>query len=310
MLSSRQPHWCSEICYPFDFFRRLSDQTGCGVCLDLGHVLSYQLARNASPWADSHKIPWDAVGEVHIAGGGIDLTTAGFLYQDDHGDHDIVTVCLDMLDQVIDMAPNLKAITLEIFGARMPRRALATLASLRERTSVQSWLQHDSPPPPSRAVDIAAAQIRAKAEHVAVYDVLHTVKPVEAMMANREGAELAHLFAPQERRRFEYERAARVQLVGGALTGYFPLTTNILGKIGSLTIEVLNAEVLGAMPPDGSDIWPALVCSFERFLQTVDADERLLAVFAAERWMNDCIRESRDDARQVFPIRRTRPRSP
>ena len=52
----------------FEFFARLTDATGCGMCVDVGHVLSYQLARGASATADFHRIPWGSVTEIHFAG--------------------------------------------------------------------------------------------------------------------------------------------------------------------------------------------------------------------------------------------------
>lgn len=86
--------------------------------LDIGHILSYQLERGVSPTADLHLLPWNFITEIHLSGGNIDLDADGFHYDDNHGDYDIVSVCYDMMDTVIHLAPHLRAITVEIFGSK------------------------------------------------------------------------------------------------------------------------------------------------------------------------------------------------
>ncbi|MCB1659630.1 MAG: DUF692 family protein, partial [Pseudomonadales bacterium] len=90
------------------FFGRLATQTDCAILLDMGHLVSYELAsgqRILSQWQD---FPAERVIEVHIAGGRIKQTEQGDIYVDAH-ECAIVEQTWIMLKKLLPKLPNLKA---------------------------------------------------------------------------------------------------------------------------------------------------------------------------------------------------------
>jgi hypothetical protein len=267
----------------FEFFARLCDATGCGMCVDVGHVLSYQLARGASASADFHRIPWDSVTEVHFAGGTIDLVREGFQYHDDHGDLEVVSICLDMIDEVAGTAPHLRAIALELFGARLPGRALDRLRTMRERPAIRSWLA-------GTATDVdlpdrATGRERVRALSVAMFDVLHSEQPISG---DRLGG-VAEVFAVNERRRWDHDRQARVKALGKSLVSFYPVTAGWIRRTRDWTVEQLHGRLIAAV--DGTALPGAeTVADGLHALLPDGGHARLLhELLDCETWMNQCV---------------------
>ncbi|PRY21024.1 DUF692 family multinuclear iron-containing protein [Pseudosporangium ferrugineum] len=266
----------------FEFFARLCDATGCGMCLDVGHVLSYQLARGASASAGFHRIPWDSVTEIHFAGGSIDLVREGFQYHDVHGDLEVVSICLDLIDEIVETAPHLRAIALELFGARSPGRALDRLRTARARPTVNAWLA--GVPAQSGTPDPEAARERVRTLSVAMYDLLHTDQPISGA---RLGG-VAGVFAADEQRRWDRDRQARLKALGKSLVAYYPVTAGWLRRTRDWTSEHLYARLIAAVDgtaPPGAE---AVAGGLHTLLQ--EGESGLLHdLLDCETWMNQCV---------------------
>ncbi|MEV6033986.1 DUF692 family multinuclear iron-containing protein [Nonomuraea sp. NPDC052116] len=271
--------------HAFDFFAELTRETGCGMCFDLGHVLSYQIARGAAPTSDFHRLPWSYITEIHVAGGGIDLREDGYHYDDTHGDQPIISVCLDMLDEVVRNAPNLRAITLEVFGAKIPARALARIDEIRARPAVASWLAGTRPAPPPRP-SREQARLRTKKATVGMYDLLHGGSPVRLPAA---GEEVLEVFAVAEQRRWEYERLSRIQLHGRFATSYYPLATRWLMRRTGLDRGAFYDLLVPPLLQDRSrELWEKARSAYEDLVAQDPGDAVGPELVRVESWMNLC----------------------
>jgi uncharacterized protein (UPF0276 family) len=274
--------------HAFDFFRRLTEETGCGMCVDVGHVLSYQIARAAAPTSDFHLLPWESITEIHVAGGGIDLDEMGYRYQDVHGDTAIISVCLDLMDTVVTHAPNLKAIAIELFGARQPSLAFAKLRQVRERPVVAAWLAGD-PPRPAPAPTLTEARNRTRAAIVAAHDLLHRSVPVSGAALAGAGADFLDGYAPADRRRWDYEREARLRLHGTTVSLYFPLTSRWIMRRRGMAEPAFHGEIVTRLDGWSTPMWEKVNAAFEQVI-AADPDDLIGAeLLRCERWMNECV---------------------
>lgn len=273
--------------HAFDFFAELVESTGAGMCLDVGHVLSYQIARGASPTSDFHRLPWEHVTEVHLAGGGIDLHDHGYRYDDSHGDAAVVSVCFDLVDEVIGHAPNLRAITLEIFGATVPELVVGKLRDLRARPAVSAWLTGSEQPSRPR-IEIDRAREMTRRSLVGVYDALHGGSELTAETIAALGEPFLGAYAPTERRRWEYERLQRLRLHGLNVVNYFPLTARWLMRRDRL--DELNFFERLVPLLDGADVpmREKVATAFSALVAAQDDDVVGRELLRAEGWMNDC----------------------
>ena len=125
----------------YDFFREVVEQSGSPATLDIGHLLSYQWLRGLRGedlYSDLEKLPTDSCFEIHLSG----CETSGDLFLDYH--HGILMdEQLLLLDRLLPLCPNLKAITYEdpkfdSLGTIVPR-SVAGFHALREM--VAAWEQ-------------------------------------------------------------------------------------------------------------------------------------------------------------------------
>ncbi|MFD3353431.1 multinuclear nonheme iron-dependent oxidase [Streptomyces fradiae] len=288
--------------HAFDFFNTLVTETGAGMCLDIGHVLSYQIARGASPTSDFHRLPWDHITEIHVAGGGIDLHSHGYQYDDSHGDAPIVSVCFDVLDEIIRYAPHLQAITLEIFGARNPRKALGSLHSIRERPSVAAWLQK-APQPATVLPPLGEAKERTREAVTGLYDLIHGATPVNGSALAAASEPLLDVFASQEQQRWEYERTQRLRLHGTNVSSYYPLTSRWLMHRENLDemqfFERLVPDLAGA----DTTMWEKVNIAFHKLVAQEPSDQVGPELLRAEQWMNECAQTPEKSSSAQFGVR-------
>jgi|GEM_PF-344011 len=136
-----------------DFMAELHARTGCGLVLDLGHLLSHQLARDLAPDAGLEGFAWEAVVEIHVAGGVVTRRGGRRVYVDDHP-LPVREEVFALLEAVRPRCAALRAVTLEGDGQPDPVAALA----LRR-------LRRDVPrePPAAATGGRAAAAPRARA---------------------------------------------------------------------------------------------------------------------------------------------------
>jgi uncharacterized protein (UPF0276 family) len=111
------PGWSSghSLCvgpmHAFDFFRRVAEETGSPVNLDVGHLLSYQwwCGRRGRALHDGlDRLPLEHCFEIHLAG----CEIAGEDFIDSH-EGVLIDAQLELLEWLVTRCPNLRAITFE-----------------------------------------------------------------------------------------------------------------------------------------------------------------------------------------------------
>ncbi|RMV62088.1 DUF692 family multinuclear iron-containing protein [Pseudomonas coronafaciens] len=110
------------------FFSKLIDETGCGMVLDVSHVLSYTIYTKTPAAEVLEKLPLDAVVEIHVAGGSIHPEFE-WRYRDTHSEP-VLEATLDILTLAIAQCRNLRAITYEIGTGITPGLILSDLDRL------------------------------------------------------------------------------------------------------------------------------------------------------------------------------------
>lgn len=113
-----------------DFMGQLHARTGCPLVLDVGHLVAAQLASGLALETGLDGFPFEAVIEVHVAGGVITRTAEGRgVYMDDHG-QPLRSEVLELLAEVLPRCRRLRALVFEGDG-HTPGAARHTLAALR-----------------------------------------------------------------------------------------------------------------------------------------------------------------------------------
>ncbi|MET0402561.1 MAG: DUF692 family multinuclear iron-containing protein [Cystobacter sp.] len=113
-----------------EFMAGLHARTGLPLLLDLGHLLSYQLAAGLPLDAGLADFPLDQVIEVHLAGGVVTRRGGRSHYVDDHT-QPVREELFGLLEHLLPRCPALRAVTFEGDG-HPPEVALLTLRRLRQ----------------------------------------------------------------------------------------------------------------------------------------------------------------------------------
>jgi uncharacterized protein (UPF0276 family) len=113
----------------FEFFGTLARETDCAILLDVGHLVSYEMASARRLLDTLAGFAVERVVEVHIAGGRIAQVADGPVYIDEH-ERPIVDEAWATLEALISALPNLKALCFECEGAEQ-EEVLPVLARLR-----------------------------------------------------------------------------------------------------------------------------------------------------------------------------------
>lgn len=128
-----------------EFMTKLHEATGCPLLLDVGHLVSHQLARGLSLLEGLDALPWTSVAQLHLAGGVIN----GKFYADDHT-QPIRDEVWTTFDEVRKRCTQLCAVTYE--GDGHPESvALRTLKRLRP-VIARSEVEREFPSPSERAL--------------------------------------------------------------------------------------------------------------------------------------------------------------
>jgi uncharacterized protein len=114
----------------FSFFGSLSKQTDSAILLDMGHLVSYEMASGRSVLDAIDELPCERVIEVHIAGGRLNESTAGPIYVDAH-ECAIVEQTWQMFEAMLPLLPNVKAVCYECEGVN-ESSVLSTLKRIRK----------------------------------------------------------------------------------------------------------------------------------------------------------------------------------
>ncbi len=114
----------------FSFFGSLAKQTDTAILLDMGHLVSYEMASGHSVLEAIDELPCERVIEVHIAGGRLKDGETGPIYVDAH-ECAIVEETWQMFDEMLPRLPNVKAICYECEGVN-ESTVLSTLERIRK----------------------------------------------------------------------------------------------------------------------------------------------------------------------------------
>ncbi|WP_224241385.1 multinuclear nonheme iron-dependent oxidase [Hyalangium gracile] len=112
-----------------EFMSRLQARTGLPLLLDLGHLLSYQLASELPLDAGFEGFPFERIIEIHIAGGVVTRRWSRRFYVDDHT-QPVREELFELLEHVLPRCTSLRAVTFEGDG-HPPEVAMLTLRRLR-----------------------------------------------------------------------------------------------------------------------------------------------------------------------------------
>lgn len=115
----------------FEFFGRLARETGCALLLDMGHLVSCEMASGRSVLEAVDQLPLQQVIEVHVAGGRLRQAADGPVYMDMH-EAPVLDQTWAMLDALLPRLPNVKALCYECEGLDAAT-VLAVLAQLRQK---------------------------------------------------------------------------------------------------------------------------------------------------------------------------------
>jgi len=114
----------------FRFFGELSRATDCAILLDMGHLVSYEMASGRKVRDALDELPCERVVEVHVAGGRLKKGDAGPVYVDAH-ECTILEETWQMFDQMLPELPNVKAVCYECEGVN-ENSVLTTLKKIRQ----------------------------------------------------------------------------------------------------------------------------------------------------------------------------------
>ncbi len=129
--------WRRGSMHVLDFMAELHQRTGCALLLDLGHLLSAQLAAGLPLAQGLEGFPLEAVVEVHVAGGVVTRSASGRgVYADDHT-QPVREELFALLAALVPKLPSLRALVFEGDG-HPPEIAERTLRRLRALWPVRS----------------------------------------------------------------------------------------------------------------------------------------------------------------------------
>lgn len=120
----------------FEFFGKLAEATDCAILLDMGHLVSWEMASGKSVFDAIDKLPCDRVVEVHIAGGSLKQGEKGPVYIDAH-EKTILDETWHMLDNMLPLLPEVRALCYECEGVAGDK-VLAMLKTLRSKVVAAS----------------------------------------------------------------------------------------------------------------------------------------------------------------------------
>ena len=97
------------------FFGELAQACDCAILLDMGHLVSYEMASARKLEEAFNTFPFERVVEVHVAGGKLKKGDTGPIYIDAHESH-ILDQTWAMLNTILPRLPNVKAVCYECEG--------------------------------------------------------------------------------------------------------------------------------------------------------------------------------------------------
>ena len=123
----------------FSFFGELAERSDCAILLDMGHLVSWEMATGNKVLDAINDLPVQRVIEVHIAGGKLQQGPAGPMYVDAH-ECPVLPEAWQMLEDLLPYLPNIKAVCFECEGTNA-ETVMKTLVHLRQITLKKSVSQ-------------------------------------------------------------------------------------------------------------------------------------------------------------------------
>ncbi len=120
----------------FEFFGELSERADCAILLDMGHLVSYEMASGKKIIEQLDQLPCERVIEVHIAGGRLKQANDGPIYVDAH-ECTILDQTWAMFETMLPKLPDVKAVCYECEGVQ-ESSVLPTLKKIRRLVKEQS----------------------------------------------------------------------------------------------------------------------------------------------------------------------------
>lgn len=120
----------------FEFFGELSRATGCALLLDMGHLVSYEMAGGRHLEDELDYLPLESVVEVHVAGGKLREADAGPIYIDAH-EKPILAETWEMFERMLPLLPGVRAVCFECEGVD-EQTVMSTLQKIREQVNTLS----------------------------------------------------------------------------------------------------------------------------------------------------------------------------
>ena len=118
----------------FSFFGSLAEQADCAILLDMGHLVSYEMASGRKVLDEINELPCERVVEVHIAGGRLkqshEADDNAPIYVDAH-ECEIVQQTWEMFENMLPLLSNVKAVCYECEGVN-EKKVLTTLDRIRK----------------------------------------------------------------------------------------------------------------------------------------------------------------------------------
>jgi uncharacterized protein len=121
----------------FSYFGQIAEAADCAILLDMGHLVSYEMASGKRVREAMNALPCERVVEIHIAGGRLKKGEHGPIYIDAH-ESSILEQTWTMLEDMLPELPNVKAVCYECEGVD-EKTVLSTLKRLRKLIRELSW---------------------------------------------------------------------------------------------------------------------------------------------------------------------------
>ncbi len=271
-----------------DFMAALHARTGLGLILDVGHLLSHQLSRGLPATAGLDGFPFDAVFEIHVAGGVIVRRDGRAFYADDHP-QPIRDEVWSLLEAVLPRCRRLRALTYEGDGhpewlaVRNLSRLRAMLAPTDDATiaiprastdaSLDAWSTYDQAHGRASSADPVGDAMEVDWRAAVVAEQLDRVVPLTRALVAGDRASLAAFLASDELRAgysvrgrsllesFVAYAQARLPALDPAVTSVFAIETWLLGARRSshgarpdAPIHLASSLALAVAPHDPSEV--------------------------------------------------------